>query len=77
MNPNGATGIRAELSIGARLPHLLWIGVGALAGGVLLLLLAGHLPRRSRPTSRRGVVMNEKRWGIGATLWLAGIGGRL
>jgi hypothetical protein len=41
MNANGAAGVRAELAIGARFPHLLGIGIGALAGGALLLLLGG------------------------------------
>jgi Domain of unknown function (DUF4389) len=41
MNANGAAGVRAELAIGARFPHLLWIGVGVLGGGALLLLLGG------------------------------------
>jgi hypothetical protein len=41
MNANGAAGVRAELAIGARFPHLLWIGIGVLGGGALLLLLGG------------------------------------
>jgi hypothetical protein len=36
MNPDGSACIRAELAIGARFPHLLWIGIGALGGGALL-----------------------------------------
>jgi hypothetical protein len=39
MNSNGSAGIHTDLAIGARFPHLLWIGIGALGGGVLLLLL--------------------------------------
>jgi hypothetical protein len=39
MNANGSAGIQTDLAIGARFPHLLWIGVGALGGAVLLLLL--------------------------------------
>jgi hypothetical protein len=41
MNADGSAGIRADLAIGARFLNLLWIGVGALAGGMLLLLLGG------------------------------------
>jgi hypothetical protein len=41
MNPDGSAGIRTDLAIGARLPHLLWIGVGALGAAALLLLLGG------------------------------------
>jgi hypothetical protein len=41
MNSNGAAGIHTGLAMGARFPHLLWIGVGALGGGVVLLLLGG------------------------------------
>jgi Domain of unknown function (DUF4389) len=41
MNSNGSAGIDTDLAIGARFPHLLWIGIGALGGGVLLLLLGG------------------------------------
>jgi hypothetical protein len=41
MNSNGSAGIHTDLAIGARFPHLLWIGIGALGAGVLLLLLGG------------------------------------
>jgi hypothetical protein len=41
MNVNGSAGIHAEMAIGARFPHLLWIGIGALGIGALLLLLGG------------------------------------
>jgi hypothetical protein len=41
MNPDGSANIHADLAIGAGVPHLLWIGIGALGGGVLLLLLGG------------------------------------
>jgi hypothetical protein len=41
MNPDGSAGIQTDLAIGAGFPHLLWIGIGALGGGVLFLLLGG------------------------------------
>jgi hypothetical protein len=39
MNRDGAAGVDADLAIGARFPHLFWIGIGALGAGVVLLLL--------------------------------------
>jgi hypothetical protein len=41
MNADKSAGIHADLAIGARFPHLLWIGIGVLAGGALLLLIGG------------------------------------
>ena len=41
MKPNGLAGIHAELAIGARFPHLLGIGIGALGAGTLLILVGG------------------------------------
>ena len=41
MNADGSRGVRADLAIGARFPHLVWIAVGVLAGGTVLLLLGG------------------------------------
>lgn len=41
MNADGSAGVHTGLAIGARFPHLLWIGVGALGAGALLLLLGG------------------------------------
>jgi uncharacterized protein DUF4389 len=41
MNANGSANVNADLAIGARFPHLLWIGIGVLGGGALLLLLGG------------------------------------
>jgi uncharacterized protein DUF4389 len=41
MNADSSAGVQTDLAIGARFPHLLWIGIGALAGGALLLLLGG------------------------------------
>jgi hypothetical protein len=36
MNPDGSRGVAADLSIGAELDPLIWIGVGLLVGGGLL-----------------------------------------
>jgi hypothetical protein len=41
MNENGSAGIHTNLAVGARFPHLLWIGIGALGAGALLLLIGG------------------------------------
>jgi uncharacterized protein DUF4389 len=41
MKPNGSAGIHAELAVGARFPHLLGIGIGALGAGTLLILVGG------------------------------------
>jgi hypothetical protein len=43
MNADGSAGVRADLAIGARFPHLFWIGVGALGGGLLLLVVGGGM----------------------------------
>jgi hypothetical protein len=41
MNANGTRNVASQLSIGATFPHLLTIGLYALAGGLLILLLSG------------------------------------
>jgi hypothetical protein len=41
MNADGSAGVEAELSIGAELDAVLWIGIGMLAGGVILVALGG------------------------------------
>jgi hypothetical protein len=41
MNPTGKAGVSAELSVGARLPHLLAIGTAILAAAVVLALISG------------------------------------
>jgi hypothetical protein len=54
MNRDGSAGVDAGISLGARFPHLLGIGLGVLGGGVGALLLAGVAigvaVRRRRPT---------------------------
>jgi hypothetical protein len=41
MKSDGSAGVHADLAIGARFPHLLWIGFGLLGASALLLLLGG------------------------------------
>ena len=49
MNADGSAGVRADVAIGARFPQLLWIGIGAIVGGVLLLALGGVAIRAALP----------------------------
>lgn len=51
MNTDGSPDVNADLSIGAELPNLVWIGIGILGGGALLLAVGGaliYLGARSR-----------------------------
>ena len=43
MNADTRSGIVADMSIGADLPGLVWVGIGLLAGGAALLVVAGLL----------------------------------
>lgn len=53
MNADGSAGVDAQVSLGAHVPHLFWIGVGTAIGGSLLVLLAaGLLYLGARPTPR-------------------------
>lgn len=53
MNADGSAGIDAAVTLGAHVPHLFWIGLGAAIGGSLLVLLAaGLLYLGARPTPR-------------------------
>lgn len=57
MNANGTRSVATELRIGARLPHLLTIGIAVLGGGLLLLLLSGggaYLAIRPTRSARLG-----------------------
>jgi putative intracellular protease/amidase len=52
MNADGAAGVHADVAIGARFPHLLRTGIGALVGGVLLIAL-GVVAIRGASMTRR------------------------
>ena len=53
MNADGSRGVDAELTLGAHVPHLTWIGLGgAVAGGVLAILAAVLVYLGVRPASR-------------------------
>ncbi len=43
MNADTRSGVVADMSIGAELPGLIWVGIGLLAGGTALLAVAGLL----------------------------------
>jgi Domain of unknown function (DUF4389) len=53
MNADGTLGVSSTLNIGARVPDLLWIGIGLLGGAALLLLISGAsiyaaIPKRTQ-----------------------------
>jgi hypothetical protein len=53
MNADGSAGVDAELSFGAHVPHLTWIGIGAgIAGGLLVVLAVGLIYLGARPDPR-------------------------
>jgi hypothetical protein len=43
MKPDASQGVTADISLGAKIPDLLWIGVGVLVFGAFLLALGGGL----------------------------------
>jgi hypothetical protein len=55
MNADGSPRVATNVSVGAKLPFLLWLGVGLLIGGAALAITAGWLivtgSRRAAPTS--------------------------
>ena len=60
MNANGRPGIDVTADLGARMPDVLWISLGVLAGGISLLaagalLIAGAIRRRNAGPSKPGL----------------------
>ena len=54
MRPDGSAGFRVDVAIGGRFPHLLWIGLGVIGGGLVLILLGGAGISAARPSRRTG-----------------------
>jgi hypothetical protein len=64
MNADGSAGVEAAVSVGAKVPFLLWLGIGLLIGGAILLAVGGLIvyrssrsrtaPESSRPTLADG-----------------------
>jgi hypothetical protein len=53
MNADASPGVDADISYGAHIPHLTWIGIGgAIGGGVLVVVAAGLIYLGVRPISR-------------------------
>jgi hypothetical protein len=53
MNADGSRGVDADLTFGAYMPHLTWIGIGGAIGGALFLVLgAGLIYLGARPERR-------------------------
>jgi hypothetical protein len=54
MNADASPGVDADVSFGAHIPHLTWIGIGgAIGGGLLAIAAAGLLYLGARLTPRR------------------------
>lgn len=52
MRPDASRGLSADLAIGGRFPHLLWIGLGTVGGGLVLVLLGVTGGYAARPRRR-------------------------
>ncbi|HJX74882.1 MAG TPA: DUF4389 domain-containing protein, partial [Gaiella sp.] len=52
MRPDASRGVSADLAIGGRFPHLLWIGLGTVGGGLVLVLLGVAVGYAARPRRR-------------------------
>jgi hypothetical protein len=52
MRPDASRGLSTDLAIGGRFPHLLWIGLGTVGGGLVLVLLGVTGGYAARPRRR-------------------------
>jgi hypothetical protein len=61
MRPDGSAGVRVDVAIGGRFPHLLWIGLGTLGGGLVLVLLGVGAFYAARPQRRPRTAVTDAR----------------
>ena len=60
MNADASAGVRTQLSVEARFPQLLWIGIGLLGGAAIFGLLAGGLLYAATSSRTREETMTQK-----------------
>ena len=67
MNADGSAGVHTRVGVGAKVPVVLWVGLGALAAGAVLLVGGGFAAYRSlrRPSRRAATVTARAQPGVG------------